>query len=61
MERDEQQLKGWRLFRFNYGSMDMKNLPFADEDDPDEPICKQESCGNGCSVAVVDFDRLDQQ
>lgn len=61
MERDEQQLSGWRKFRFNYGSMDVKNLPFADEDEDYDSVCTQERVGSGCYVATVDYDRLDQQ
>lgn len=61
MERNEQQLNGWRKFRFNYGSLDQREYVAPEVVEDKDFCCSQESCGNGCYVAVVDVDRLDQQ
>ena len=59
MERTKPINAGWRSFRFGYQSD--KKKPDEEEHRHTPETCKQGSCGNGCSVAVVDFDRLDQQ
>ena len=61
MERDEQQLTGWRKFRFNYGSLDSQRLSDIEIADRSDQCCTQEQCGSGCYVATVDYDRLDWQ
>lgn len=63
MERSDQ-AKGWRGTRFNIGRFDPKNLDYIDVPevmDQKDNCCTHESCGNGCYMTVVDFDRLDQQ
>lgn len=61
MERDEQQLQGWRKFRFNYGYLDTREYVAPEVVEGNDLCCSQEACGHGCYVAVVDFELLDQQ
>ena len=61
MERTKPKNAGWRSFRFALVSDKKKPIERDEPEQPEECTCKRESCGCGCSVAVVDFDRLDQQ
>ena len=62
MERDDQQIKGWRKYKhaFKYGTATKREI--AETDDRQTPCTlNREPIGNGCYQAVSDFDTLDQQ
>ena len=61
MNRDDQQIAGWRKWRLGFGAGEDKPIERDEPEQPEECTCKRESCGCGCSVTVVDVDRLDQQ
>ena len=63
MERDEQQITGWRSFRFGFGSGDTQpdKLEAIEISKRGDACCCQEQCGCGCYVSSVDVDKLDQQ
>ena len=61
MNRDDQQIAGWRKWRLGFGSGEDKSIERDEPEQPEECTCKRESCGCGCSVTVIDVDGLDQQ
>lgn len=64
MERDEQQITGWRSFRFGFGAgtqQETGKLDAIEIAKRGDRCCSQEQCGCGCYVSAVDVDRLDQQ
>ena len=58
MERTKPKNAGWHSFRFGFVS-DKKHDEEEHRHTPE--TCKQEKCGCGCSVTVVDVERLGQQ
>ena len=59
MERAKPKNAGWRSFRFGFVSD--KKKPDEEEHRHTPETCKQEKCGCGCSVMVVDVEMLDKQ
>ena len=59
MERTKPKNAGWRSFRFGFVSD--KKKPDEEEHRHTPETCKQEKCGCGCSVTVVDVEMLDKQ
>ena len=59
MERTKPMNAGWRSFRFGFVSD--KKKPDEEEHRHTPETCKQEKCGCGCSVTVVDVEMLDKQ
>lgn len=61
MERDEQQLTGWRSFRFGFGQSDTPVMDAPEISKRGDKCCTQEDCGFGCYIALVDADLMDQE
>lgn len=61
MDRDSEQVKGWRAFRFGYGKQESEVETIPDPRNDKDHCCHKEPCGCGCYVAQVDVDELDQQ
>lgn len=59
MERTKPKNAGWQSFRLGFETD--KKKPDEEEHKHTPETCKHESCGCGCSVMVVDVERLDQQ
>ena len=59
MERTKPKNAGWQSFRLGFETD--KKKPDEEEHKHTPETCKHESCGCGCSVTVIDVDRLDKQ
>lgn len=62
MDRETEQVKGWRKFKgsFLYGAA-AKPEPVPEVSQQCDGTCTQEQVGCGCYRAVVDFEKMDQQ